>query len=354
MSAGSGVYTVHTVARRRYSVEHALYGCSGDAAERRWRSHLDTVQDHRSPYVLGVCSDAGGGIQRGANWGPLYIREALLSQSNAPPYCDLGDVRVIPQLLLDEYVVPSLLKKCNAALYGEGHEGLPVSPLSITEHVCTVLYDAIPQARLLTLGGDHSVSYPVLRALLTAQKHKRIALVQWDAHTDIMPHRLGIPICFGSWVYGVLEKLPTPRHCVQLGIRSSGHDQQYWEKQYGIKQVWARTIQDQGITSVLDCVVAHLKAQGTDGVYITVDIDALDSDYAAATGTPEPHGLEPEVILKGIAILGDHFPIVSADVTEVAPFVCKDDLTVRQREPVSTLTQAARISIALLHALVTT
>lgn len=346
---GSGVYTVHTGVSRKNKVEQILYGCSGDAAEKQWRNRLATLQDITSPFMLGVCSDAGGGIQRGANWGPLYIREALLSQDSVPDYCDVGDVRVIPQLLLDEYVAPALLKQCHRALYGEGDNYLPVSPLSIAEHVCSALYDKVPQARILTLGGDHSVSYPVVRALLKAQKAQRIALVQWDAHTDIMPHRLGVPICFGSWVYGILNQLPTPAHCVQLGIRSSGHDQNYWEQQYGIKQVWAHAIKEQGIASVMETVVAYLKVQGTDGVYITVDVDALDNTYVAATGTPEPDGLQPEAILQGIMVLSDHFPIVGADVTEVAPLVCEDDAAVRQREPASTLTHAARISAALLQ-----
>ncbi|MHA7840379.1 MAG: arginase family protein [Gammaproteobacteria bacterium] len=347
---GSGVYTVHTGKQRKKAVEQALYGSCGDLAVQQWRADLAAIENNTLPMMLGMCSDVGGGIQRGANWGPLYIRDALLSRDDVPEYYDIGDVRVIPQLLLDEYVAPVLLKQCRKALYGEIETCFPVSPLSIAEHVCTVLYDHLPQARLLTLGGDHSVSYPLVCALLKAQNSKRIALVQWDAHTDIMAHRLGIPICFGSWVYGILEKLPTPAHCVQLGIRSSGYEQAYWEKHYGIKQWWAHSIKKQGIMTVMEHVVAHLNAQNTDGVYITVDVDALDNSYVAATGTPEPDGLTPEDILQGITILSDHFPVLGGDVTEVAPLVCEADSFVRQREPVSTLNYAASICIALLQA----
>ena len=64
-----------------------------------------------------------------------------------------------------------------------------------------------------------------------------MAIIHFDAHTDLLTERLGIDLCFGSWCTHILEDLNSPSHLVQLGIRSSGKTKSHWENTFGVKQV---------------------------------------------------------------------------------------------------------------------
>ena len=101
-----------------------------------WEKSLNNISTE-IPLILGIPSDNGGGIQRGANWGPLALREEILTEINS--FQDLGDVRVIPHLLHDKYLNEKTIKICRQALYGRNLK-LPVSPLSIAEEALTQIY----------------------------------------------------------------------------------------------------------------------------------------------------------------------------------------------------------------------
>ncbi len=322
---GDGVFTVNTAKEKKEQLQKQIYHSTNvSEISNHFHALLDSLDSLKEQQValLGVCSDTGGGIQRGANWGPLFIREGLYQLDKAKSLVDLGDIRVIPHLLHDKYLNTDTIKKCQKALYGEVND-LPVSPLSMTEYFLNDCYKSIKNFRLLALGGDHSVSYPLVKSFLQAKKDqgKKVALIHFDAHTDLLKERLGIDLCFGSWVTHILPLLDSPNLAIQLGIRSSGKDKSYWQETFGIQQFWAKEIEKDGINHVIDRVLAFLSKEAIDELYISFDIDALDAAIAGSTGTPEPNGLSLADAKLAIQRLSKVFTVTGADCVEVAPFV---------------------------------
>jgi len=354
---GNGVFTVNTAKARKEKLHLACFG-STDNVEQLWQESLRNLAHGSDALLLGIASDCGGGILRGANWGPLFVRSTLKEHFPDSGYFDLGDVRVIPHLLHDKYLNQATIENCNRALYqtqsgktpnGQDSRQYPVSPLSITQDVASMIYASFPQKGVFAIGGDHSVSYPLVKAYLQAKKvqGKRAAVIHFDAHTDLLTERLGIDLCFGSWCTHILQDLVDPSLLVQLGIRSSGKPKAYWQDTFGITQHWADEIQTQGVEVITQAIITQLTAHQVDELYVSFDIDAIDEQYAAATGTPEAGGLHPQVALDIIRILGEHFSVTGADMMEVAPFT---NSTENAKDAQATTLQVAGEISALLIA----
>ena len=348
---GNGVFTVHTAKEFKSTLHQALYKVSDtDEVKRIWEKSLVASLESPLPSLIAVPMDTGGGIQRGANWGPLFIRNELLNLHGVSVYNDLGDIRIIPHLLHDKYLNESTIKECQLALYAG--EELPVSGLSMAELAYQLIYDFSPDKKLFGLGGDHSVSYSFVRQWLLHKKKqaKRVAVIHFDAHTDLLDQRLGIDICFGSWAYHMIELLHKPTDLIQFGIRSSGKDRNHWESKLKINQIWADEIH-QNLQAVLDKTLDYLSQENIEEVYISFDIDALDLKYASCTGTPEKGGLEPHqctYLIKGITTKTQ---MTGCDLVEVAPFVRSPYQTILSPEPQTTLANSALIAKCLLEAL---
>lgn len=347
---GDGVFTVNTAKERKEKLHNALYGSTKSIKE-KWEHSLSKTLSSNSPLLLGVCSDTGGGIQRGANWGPLFLRSTLLEEHSEIEYNDLGDVRVIPHLLHDKYLNQETLKSCRKALYQDEDSNLPVSSLSITEKICDELYKNYPEKKIFAIGGDHSVSYPLVKSYLKSKREqgKKAAIIHFDAHTDLLVERLGIDICFGSWCTHILPFLEKPEHLIQLGIRSSGKERSHWENTFNVQQFWTKEIQETGPVEIANRILKYLKEEKVDELYVSFDIDALDELYASATGTPEPGGLEPDQAITIIKLLSREFKITGADMVEIAPLVCADHVS--HPEPQTTLSVGASISAHLIEAM---
>ena len=266
-----------------------------------------------------------------------------------------GDVRVIPHLLHDSMLNNVQTGECRAALYGGPRTGLPVSPLSITERALDDIHrigehdgDA---TRVIAIGGDHSVGWPAFVTAFKASRraNKRIGCLHFDAHTDLMPSRLGVKYCFATWAYHANELLERDGRMVQVGIRASGRERDHWESEMGVRQFWSGRSGGEcerlGPEALAVEVISILEARDVDCVYVSVDIDALADRFAGATGTPEPDGLSPEFVCKAIEIVGRRFPIVAGDLVEVAP-----PLRPHTGEPKMTLDSACRILETLLTA----
>ena len=161
---------------------------------------------------------------------------------------------------------------------------------------------------LLTLGGDHFVTYPLLKA--HAKKHGApLSLLHFDAHSDTWSDendRIDHGTMF-YWAakYGIVE----PATSVQVGLRTTNHDTM------GFNVIDADEVHNSGVNAVVDKIREHL---GDRPVYVTFDIDCLDPSYAPGTGTPVCGGLTSHQALsllrelKGINVIG-------MDVVEVAP-----------------------------------
>lgn len=349
---GNGVHTVHTAKENKDRLHESLYQTtSPNEVKKKWEQEIHSLTKNSLPLVLGISLDTGGGIQRGANWGPLFIREELLKTNAQTSYFDLGDVKVIPHLLHDKYLNQETIKKCQEAVYAG--EKLPVSALSITEDICQELYKNNSSTKILGLGGDHSISYALVKPWLQNKNAKNIkaAIIHFDAHTDLMQARLGIDICFASWAYHMIEHLEKPSHLMQFGIRSSGQEKSYWESNLGIQQFWNYDFKDHGVSSVIDKTLKYLKDNEIEEVYISFDIDALDAKYASSTGTPEKDGLEPHECIQLIDAIASQTKVTGADLMEVAPFVQSSLKSKLSPEPDTTLLSAGLIASKLLEVL---
>lgn len=351
---GEGVFTVHTASDKRESLQRKLYGPDAVKDKRVreiWEQSLTNALPSSKCVIFGIASDCGGGIQRGANWGPLFLRETLINSKDELNAYDVGDVRVIPHLLHDKYLNEETIKKCRQALYQNDKINLPVSPLSIAYDFATGFHQQFPAKSIFMIGGDHSVSYPMVRAYLEAKKAqgKKVALVHFDAHTDLLEERLGIDLCFGTWTSQVIEYLESPKHLVQIGIRASGKERMHWEKKFGHTQIWSNEVFERGASAIADEVVAELKKLSVEEIYISFDIDVLDQEYAGATGTPEKGGLSPHEPMLIMQTLFEHFKITGADMVEIAPQV--KSAAIKQIEPETTLMVAGALSTFLIQAM---
>lgn len=344
---GNGIFTVHTAKEKKEKLFQAYYGTkNAEKAKSKWLKSLSKLTT-KKPWIFAIPSDNGGGIHRGANWGPLALREQLLSEKNK--FFDLGDVRVIPHLLHDKYLNNETIKICQKDLYGKANK-LPVSPLSIGEKSLQEIYKKYPDTRILGLGGDHSTSYPMVKTWLESRKNlKKAALLHFDAHTDLLKQRQGIDLCFGTWTYHILDKLASRDHIIQVGIRSSGKDKKFWKKTLGVEQIWAKEVKKLGIQKIYEKVSEHFKKLGIEEMYISFDIDCLDEKYAAATGTPEKEGLLPSDTAALIRLLSKDFKVTGADLMEVAPYVWPEGVEARDQQ--SSVTVAGGIAKLLLSVL---
>ncbi|HEY0705614.1 MAG TPA: arginase family protein, partial [Polyangia bacterium] len=312
--AGGGVHTISTGRAEQERLQTQLYGAR-DAAEvqGRWRASLARIATAKVA-VLAIPSDCGAGLVRGASFGPQALRVGWLAARpdllKDPAVVDVGDVMVIPHLLTDEMVSESQKAACRAALYpgltAEEAGGLPVAPLSIAERALERIFDLNPRIKLLVLGGDHSVAWPVAVAL-KRRRAPDLGIVQPDAHTDLLPHRLGVRICFATWAYHANELISRGGRMVQVGVRASGRTREHWESTEGVRQFWSRDLEARGSAAVLNEITDHLRARGVKQVYFSNDIDATDLAFAPATGAPEPGGLTPDFVTSLIARLGSEF-----------------------------------------------
>jgi agmatinase len=342
--AGGGVYTVSTGRREQEELQRTLYGASSaDEVAAAWRADLARLPNARVA-LLGVPSDTGAGLVRGASLGPAALRRTLLDRDSrlrerwtADGVVDAGDVFVVPQLLHDEMLSDAQIARTRAAIYAGVDPALartlPVSPLSIAERVADLLLAANPRLKLLVLGGDHSVAWPIVAALARHRAEQGPwAIVQPDAHTDLLPERLGVRVCFATWAYHANELIGRGGRLVQVGVRSSSRTREHWESTLGVRQLWADQVDALGAGAAIDEILAHLDRVGARSVYLSHDIDATDAGDAPATGAPEPRGLRPAFVERLIDRLGEHLPLLGADLVEVAPPIGAPDAARRTCE----------------------
>lgn len=322
---GQGIHTVST-GREALEATTARY-LGHDAAASPWRAHLARVLtlERTAPALMAIPSDTGAGLVRGANRGPEGIR----AEFGAAPVDDLGDILTIPHLLGEDMLSESQRAACQHALYPDAtHRGaLPVSPLGMAERSVRLIRTLAPKLPLHTLGGDHTVSWPVVAALLDTDpaKNHDVGIVHFDAHTDLLPHRLGVDHCFATWAYHANERLGRGGRLVQIGIRVSGRDKAHWERTCDVRQYWAEEARRMGVEHVGARVVEDLRAAGVRRVYISNDIDGTDAHWAAACGTPEVEGLSPDLVEGVIAAVdAAGFAPLGADLVEVAPGLSLD------------------------------
>ena len=210
----------------------------------------------------------------GTRFGPRAIREASSLQPYDPPYG-------WPTNPLEELSIID---------YGDcAFDYAKVSdfPDTLTAHIRAILAAG---AGTVTLGGDHYITYPILKAY--AEKFGPLGVIHFDAHSDLWPDDDLSRIDHGTMLYKAVKTgIVDPKRSVQIGIRTTTEDY------LGVNVIDAREVHEKGVAAT----VAKAKDIVGDGAtYVTFDIDCLDPAYAPGTGTPEPGGLTARELLDAV------------------------------------------------------
>jgi len=248
--------------------------------------------------MIGVPFDLGVTNRSGARHGPRQVRDyssfirATHHVSGIAPamLCRLGDLGDAP---INLFSIDKSLEAIEA-FYARVHTG-GAAPLSV--------------------GGDHLISLPILRAIA---RERPVGMVHFDAHCDTGDSFMGAPYHHGApFRRAVEEGLLEPARTIQIGIRGSLTDPGIWDfsHQSGMRVVYIEEYFERGA----DWVIAEARRVVGDGpTYISFDVDGLDPVYAPGTGTPEAGGysmFEAQKMIRGLQGLD----IVGGDVVEVAP-----------------------------------
>lgn len=160
---------------------------------------------------------------------------------------------------------------------------------------------------VLTLGGEHTLSVPIVRA--AKEKHADLSVLQIDAHADLRDTYEGTAYSHACVMRRIVECCPA----VQVGIRSISKEEKEVLPRLPTRVFFARDIV--GSPDWIDDVIDAL----SDHVYLTIDVDGLDPSIVPATGTPEPGGLDWHDLLKLLRRVGRDRTILAADIVELMP-----------------------------------
>ena len=246
--------------------------------------------------LIGVPMDLGVTNRSGARFGP----RALRAIERVGPYHHALDV--IPFRELECADVGDVPFRSRFDLH------------SSIEDIETFYHGVVDAGvRPLSVGGDHSVTYPILKAV---GRERPVGCIHIDAHCDTSGAFEGAKFQHGApFRHAVLDGVLDPERTIQIGIR--GAAEYLWEFSYeaGMTVIHAETFADMGVQAVIERARAVV---GEGPVYVSLDVDGLDPAYAPGTGTPEVGGLSPrevQTLFRGCADLD----IVGGDVVEVAP-----------------------------------
>lgn len=264
------------------------------------------VRDTDRPIGLfGIPFDGATSFRPGTRFAPDALRTVskMLTDGEHPKFgnepahliTDMGDIP-LPNSSVDDS-----LEMITNAIRGSGYVG-----------------DS--EKRLLCMGGDHTVTLGILRAL--APHHEELQILHIDAHCDTWEDHFGVERGHGTWVRNVIDEgLVEASNIFQIGIRSPvSSDIAAWLPEQGGRVMSAR----EALRTPVEEIIASIRQDCP--VYISFDIDALDPAYAPGTGTPEIGGLTPHFALDLLEGLSKHI-IVGMDLVEVNPMVDRTEIT---------------------------
>ncbi len=265
-----------------FSIRPTFLGAGSDAATAR-------------VAVAGIPFDIGTTNRSGSRFGPSAVRQAsrmLVDGLNPcnwsdPPNMGLADVGDFELRLGETAESLALIEKQAAAF----------------DH-------------LVAIGGDHTITLPLLRAR-AARQGGPLALVHFDAHVDTWPDCFGQTYGHGSvfW-HAIREGLVDPGHMVQIGIRSPVQKEVWdWTLEQGVTVLTAEDVHTNGVGWTVETI---RRVIGERAAYLSFDIDAIDPAQAPGTGTPEIGGLFTWQVAAVLKRLGG-LRWVGMDVVEVLP-----------------------------------
>lgn len=249
--------------------------------------------------VLGVPFDSGVSYRPGARFGPAHVRAASKLLRTYNPVQDVEPFAV-------QQVVDAGDIACN--------------PFDILEAVRQIDEGAREiagtGAKLLTIGGDHTIALPLLRVL--HEQHGEIAVVHFDAHLDTWDTYFGAPITHGTPFRRASEEgLIDKTGSIHVGIRGPLYSPQDLsdDQVLGFQVIGCHDMDDLGWKGAVERIKARVGDRPT---YVSLDIDVLDPAFAPGTGTPEAGGLTSRELLNILRAFSE-FNLVGADIVEVSP-----------------------------------
>ena len=250
--------------------------------------------------IAGVGLDIGTSNRTGTRFGPRQIRsESVMVR----PYCMATGAAPF-----DSFQIADI-----------GDVALNSFNLSKSIDIIEAFYDGVLAhgAKPATVGGDHTITLPILRAV--HKVHGPVAMVHVDAHADINDHQFGERIAHGTIFRRAIEEgLIDPHRMVQIGLRTTGYSAEDfdWSREQGVRVVTAEECWYRSLAPLMD-EVREMIGPDTPS-YLSFDIDGLDPSVAPGTGTPEPGGL---MASQGVEIIRGCFGLnlVGCDLVEVSP-----------------------------------
>jgi len=259
---------------------------------------IDQV-DRADVAVLGVPFDAGVSYRPGARFGPNHIREASRLLRPYNPALDVSPFE--------------LLQVADAG-------DVTVNPFDIHEAIDTIQAAALDLTssgtRLVTIGGDHTIALPLLRA--AAERHGPVALLHFDAHLDTWDTYFGAEYTHGTPFRRAFEEgIIDTEALSHVGTRGPLYGKKDLEedRRFGFGIVTSSDVMRQGVDEVVDKLRSRI---GNRPLYVSIDVDVMDPAHAPGTGTPEPGGLTSRELLEIVRGLRG-LNLIGADVVEVSP-----------------------------------
>lgn len=288
----------------------------------------DLIAGEVDVAIVGAPLNMGSGF-RGAEHGPMALRMARGLAGN-----DMS-TQINPSRVL------------NIVDYGDIAVDQDSSELSV-HHVREVLREIIEAGAMpVIIGGDHSLEYPAVAAMVDVYGKGNVTAIHFDAHHDIgrnSPHY----ITHGSPIYRLLrEELITGADYIQVGLRGGGPSaaQFRWMREEGFIWHTQAEIERYGWDTVMDRVLASARSRGENRKFhISFDVDLLDPTYVPGTGTPVSNGLTPREIIPVIRRLCAQNDVVSFDLVELAPAL---DPTYVSAQHAAAVVKACLVGVAM-------
>jgi agmatinase len=240
--------------------------------------------------LYGMPMDWTVSYRPGSRFGPTRIREVSIGLEEYSPYLD-RELEEIKYYDAGDIPLP----------FGNPQKSIDM----IEDYIDGLMQDnKIP----FGMGGEHLVSWPVMKAVY--KKHKDLAIIHFDAHTDLRENYEGEPLSHSTPIRKIAEHIG-PENVYSFGIRSGMKEEFQWAKENGMH------ISKFEVLEPLKEILPKLAGRP---VYVTIDIDVLDPAHAPGTGTVDAGGITSRELLASIhEIARSGVNVVGADLVEVAP-----------------------------------
>ena len=251
--------------------------------------------------VMGVPSDEGSPFMPGSRFGPRAIREHSLRFVTDPPgYFDPHERRrFLEREMRDRRLVD----------VGDA-DVLPTNVVKTFDNVTDMTKAVLDRKAMpVVLGGDHAITYPVVRAF-----EQPLHVIHFDAHIDYMPFVHGLEYT-NQHAFRHIRAMPNVRSLTQVGIRSIRGSQVMQEDTIrdGNRLVTMEEFRD----ASLDAVLADVPAR--DACYVSIDIDVLDLPLVPGCVSAEPNGMQYSDLRESLFAIAEHAEVVGFDLVEVNP-----------------------------------